>query len=729
MLCLWPVLLSLLSPPGVPAAPQDPERARPVARVGRIDPAAAPRIDGRMTDACWRDAPSIGELTMVEPWLLRVATQRTVVKLLHDQHALYIGLWCYDDDPARIRASQRARDARLDPDDRVEILLDPFENRRIAYFFQLGAGGSIGDILISGNGSRFDKPWDARWQGASRVTDEGWFGEIAIPFRSLPRRDGATSWGFNLRRYVRAADEQYQWARPEAPASFYRASECGTIAGFGAIDDGAGVEVVPYVAIAAQRDRAAGQDAFRFDPDAGGEIYLRLLPSLTLTTTVRTDFAETEDDGRQINLNRFPLFFPEKRDFFLEGLGYFTFGAADAGSTRYLPFFSRRVGLAGDGTPIPLQWGVKLTGEAGPVELGVLDVETGATDRTAGENLAVARVKYAIDEQTTIGLLGTNGDPSSAGDNGLAGVDFYHREPNVLGDLDLTATFDAAVTTGSLGDDDGESLGGQLRANGREWEVAVGSRWVAADFRPALGFVPRRDTWQSSLGAAFRPRTGEGGALRRGLAELSLLRAEDAAGSPQRVLVAIEGVGVELHGGDRVVVFAQREFERIDADFRLFRDSTPVPAGDYWSTRAGVDVRTSEGRDWNGSLRLATGDLFGGRSDQVTASGEWRTSALLHLGGSYDSAIVDLGPGRAFATHIASARVDLFPDNAVSLRNLVQYDNESNLLSWQSRLRCMLDPASDLFVVLGTAWQRDPDGSIAPTEQVLELKLVHSLRF
>jgi len=194
-LCL-PALLAQADPDG-----------RRVARVGRVADHEAPRIDGELGDACWRDAPAIGELVMTEPWLGRPPTQRTVVKLLHDRHHLYLGLWCFDDDPTRIRASQRARDARLDPDDRVEILIDPFENRRTGYFFQIGAGGSVGGTLISQNGGRFDKPWDAVWSGVSRVTDEGWVAEVAIPFRSIPRREGAGRWGFNLARYVRASDE------------------------------------------------------------------------------------------------------------------------------------------------------------------------------------------------------------------------------------------------------------------------------------------------------------------------------------------------------------------------------------------------------------------------------------------------------------------------------------------------------------------------------------------
>ena len=710
-------------------APASSDGARPVAQIGRIESAAAPVLDGSMDDACWAAAPSIGELTMVEPWLGRTPTQRTVVKLLHCRDNLYIGLWCYDRNAHAIRATQRARDARLDPDDRVEILLDPFENRRTAYFFQIGAGGSIGDILISRNGGRFDKPWDAIWNGASRITDEGWFAEIAIPFRSIPRREGARSWGFNLRRYVRTANEEYQWANPTQSVPFYRVSECGTIDGIGEVHGGIGLELVPYVSAGLARDRTVAAPEWRTDPDAGGETYYRITPSLTLATTVLTDFGQTENDDRQINLDRFPLFFPEKRDFFLDGVGYFTFGASEAGGVRFLPFFTRRIGLAGDGTPIPLQWGLKLTGEAGPLEVGLLDVQADRTSLTDDENLAVARLKYALGPQTTFGLLGSHGDPTSAGQNSVVGADFYHREPNWLGDLDLQATVDVIASTGSTDGDDGESFGIDLESRGTEWEFGLGTRWIAADFRPALGFVRRRDTRQSTAGAAFKPRVGEGSLVRRWLFEVEATRAEQWEGETQDVEFAVEQLGVQMQNDDEFALFARRNFERIDRPFTLFRDSTPVAAGDYWTTRIGCYLQTSEGRPWNALVSVSSGDLFDGRSDDLDIDAEWRTSSLLHVGAGYSTAIVDLGPGRAFTTQIASGRFDLHLSPALSVRNLVQFDNESELLGWQSRLRWIYAPGCDFFVVLGTAWQREDDESLVPTQQSLQCKIAHTLRF
>lgn len=723
LVALWLLGCSL------PAQARSPDQARRTAQVGRIEASAAPQIDGRMHDACWEQAPSIGDLVMVEPWEGRAPTQRTLVKLLHDRQTLYIGLWCFERNPNDLRATMRARDARLDPDDRVEILLDPFEDRRTAYFFQIGAGGSIGDAIVSNNGAKFDKPWDTVWLGESAVTEAGWFAELAIPFRCIPRREGARSWGFNLRRHVRTQNEEYTWTNAYQAVSFFRISELGTIEGFGEIDGGLGLELVPYATGRVVRDRASVDRGWDWNGDVGGELYYRLLPSMTLAATVNTDFAETEDDDRQINLNRFPLFFPEKRDFFLDGIGYFGFGATNAGGTTMLPFFTRRIGLGPDGRQVPILAGVKLTGQAGPFEVGLLDVATDATASVDRENLAVARAKYAIGEQTYVGLLGTTGDPQSRGDNHVAGVDFGHRIARFVGDLDLRMTVDALASFGDASSESGASYGLQFDSRGREWEFGLGSRWVSPEFQPALGFVRRRDTRASRAEVAWLPRLAEGGSLRTLELRAAVLHADGFDGAPQDAGYSIERLGVTNHAGDRVFVFARRTFERVDEEFRLFRGTVPIAATDYWVTRQGLGISTTEGRAWNASATLETGDFFDGRSTSFRGNFDWRSSALLHLGLTYQTAAIDLGPERAFTTQLAAVRADLHFLPTLSLRTLLQFDNESNLFGWQSRLRWIYAPGCDLFAVLGMGWEREEDGTIAPTGQAIQLKVAHSLRF
>lgn len=709
-------------------------RARRTCQIGRIEAENAPLLDGILSDDCWLGAPAIGELVMVEPWLGRKPTERTIVKLLHDRRNLYISIWC-EQDPDTVRDSQRVRDARLDTDDRIELMFDPFENRRTAYFFQVGAGGSLGDALVSANGSRFSKPWDAIWQAASRKTDDGWTCEIEIPFRSIPRKKGARSWGFNLKRYLRDRNEELQWANPSQAVPFFRISEFGTVDGLGEVDGGIGLEVVPYVSAGLSRDRTATDNDWEIDPDMGGEIYYRVTPSLTFATTLLTDFAQTEVDSRQINLNRFPLFFPERRDFFLDGESYYNFGSQSAGGTRFLPYFTRRIGLAG-GSPVPILWGMKMQGEAGPFEVGLLNVQVDGTSTTAEENLAVARVKYALGEQTFVGLISTNGNPASTGANSVAGIDFYHRIPEFVGDLDLQIAIDAVGSTGEAANDDGESFGIDLQARGQVWTVQTGTRWVSSDFSPALGFVSRSGIRQSELEVGFRPRAAEGGIIRRYVLEVEGRRAEEWEGAPQSVRWQIDQLGLEFQNGDEVSLFFSRSFERVAQDFDLFdstRPGTTVLAGDYWATRQGIRFEGNDGRPVSGNASVFHGDFFDGHSTSIRADVDWRTSPLLQMGLGYSSTIADLGPGREFTTQIGTGTLDLFFSPELSLRNLLQYDNDSNGIGWQSRLRWIYSPGCDFFLVFGSNWQRSRDlqgeESIVPTDQAINFKIAHTVRF
>jgi hypothetical protein len=712
--------------------------ARRTCQIGRIEAKDAPLLDGILTDDCWLGAPAIGELVMVEPWLGRKPAERTIVKLLHDRQNLYVSVWC-EQDPDTVRNSQRVRDARLDPDDRIELMLDPFENRRTAYYFQVGAGGSIGDALVSANGSRFSKPWDAIWQAKARATSDGWACEIAIPFRSIPRKKGARSWGFNMKRYMRDRNEEYQWANPSQSVPFFRISELGTIDGFGEVDGGIGLEVVPYVAAGLSRDRTASDNGWDIDPDMGGEIYYRVTPSMTFATTLLTDFAQTESDSRQINLNRFPLFFPEKRDFFLDGESYYNFGSQFAGGTRFLPYFTRRIGLS-NGNPVPILWGMKMQGEAGPFEIGLLDVQVDGTSTTSEENLAVARVKYALGEQTFIGLISTNGNPASTGANSIGGIDFYHRIPEFIGDMDLQIAIDAVGSTGEALDDDGESFGIDLKARGQVWSVQTGTRWVSSDFSPALGFVSRRGIRQSELEVGFRPRAAEGSAIRRYVLEVKGRRAEEWEGAPQSVSWQVDQLGLEFQSGDEVSLYFSRKFERVSTDFDLFDGTSALPrvgttvfAGDYWATRQGVRFEGSDGRPVGGSVGIYHGDFFDGQSTSIYGELDWRASRVVQLGAGYRSTIADLGPGREFTTHIGTGTFDLFFSPELSVRNLLQYDNDSNSIGWQSRLRWIYSPGCDFFLVFGSNWQRSRDfegeESIVPTEQALNFKLAHTVRF
>lgn len=442
---------------------------------------------------------------------------------------------------------------------------------------------------------------------------------------------------------------------------------------------------------------------------------------------MNTDFAETESDERQINLNRYPLFFPEKRDFFLEGSAHFQFGATNAGLATVLPFFSRRIGLAADGSKVPVLGGVKLTGTSGPLEVGLLDVESDATPDTPEANLAVARLQYALGPATTVGAIGTHGDPDRDDDRSLVGVDFHHRVHPFVGDLDLRIHLDAMTTMGR--DAFGSSFAYDIRSRGAEWAFSTSSRWIDADFAPAIGFVSHPGTRAFDVQAYHMPQCAETSGVRTLDFGVSAHRREFAHGGLQEEGVSLQELGVTMANDDRAYLFAHGTREIVDAEFSLFRGTTTVSAGDYSTTRAGIAVATSPERSWDANLQVDAGGLFDGSMEHVSLETSWRPSALLHLGADYDSSHVDLGPAREFTTHIVGIRCDLAFTPDLAVHNLVQFDNESNVLGWQTRLRWTWSSGGEMFAVLGTNWLRTADGSVVPTEQALQLKLTHSLRF
>ncbi len=691
------------------------------AKIGRIDSSEAPRLDGRLDDACWAKTPEIGDLIQVEPVAGVVPLQRTVIQITHDRDYLYIAGQCFDDRPDMIRRTQRAFDARLDPDDRVEFLIDTFQNQNQGYFFQIGAGGSLGDGLLGNNS--FAKSWDTIWNGRSRVTDTGWQFELRIPFRSIAFPDDDSTWNFNVNRIRRWTNEQYRWSNASQSRPFFRLDQLGEIDGFGEVEEGTGIDARPYVAFRQRRNRLT-DDSWTSDPDAGGEVFFRLSPSMRAAVTFFTDFAETENDDRVINLTRFPVFFRERRDFFLEDESRFQFGPR---SSSFVPFFSRRVGLGGDGQ-IPILAGAKIAGQQGPWEVGGLIVGTGeGGGNDFNRELGVVRINRSVAEETRVGVIGTTGRPTERGSNQVAGVDFFHREPEFVGDMDLRlwAFLIGSQTSGVGGD--GSAAGVRAVAVGREWEVEAESRWVGEEFNPELGFVRRRDVKDTSLEIDFNPRTQNDDLIRFYSFDLDMQLIVDQGNKVTDMEFQVSPFGFSTHDEDRFRTFIEREFERVPDAFTIF-DDIVVPAGDYWETRGGVSFSTSEARPINVELSNVIGDFYNGNAWELRGEFTWRTSPLLILGGEYRQTKADLF-GRDFTSSIAQGNVDFNFTPWLSVQNLIQYDNQSRNLGLQSRTRWITRPGSDLFVVVTAGWLRGEDGSLRPDAQELAIKFAHTIRF
>lgn len=680
-------------------------------------------IDGVVEEAVWARAVELAPLSQVLPIEREQASRETEVRLFYDARHLYIALRCYDD-PRLVRSRLMMRDANLDPDDRVEWWVDSFGEGRFAYWFQIGAGGSQGDALISANGDRFNKSWDGIWYGKSRLTDYGWEAEIALPFQTMAFAKGQEAWRFNVRRLRKENDEEMRWASPRIAYSFFALAQGGELRGIRDIQQGYGVDVVPYLKAGARRDRTRSTKSSELD--VGGEVYVRVTPELRAVVTYDTDFAETEVDARQVNLTRFPLFFPEKRGFFLADAGLFEFGIPAAGSEAPIPFFSRRIGIGDGGRAIPILFGSKLAGSLGTWNIGALGMVTDRSDTLEERGLGVLRVSKNVGAEASVGMVATVGHPTAERSSRTYGIDAKWGSSSFFGPGKSWFHYGYALGTSNpdAGGDD-KAFGYETLYRDDRWRHRLRHLSTGRAFEPALGFVRRvgqdETTWQSQ----YMWRGGS--TLRRIGTTVDAAYRTFADGSVESWLVEVDLLDAELQSGDAATVSLRRFFDRIPTSFMV--GDLDIAAGDYESTRIAASLSSADRRPLRVELSANHGDLYGGTLRQVSATAIARFDSLMQVEASWSK--YDLRTARGdFKTELGELRFDMNFSPDIGVRNLVQYDSTSRQVSAQSRLRWIFEPGRELFLLGLFGWNRRPeDGTLLPTTQDVTLKLVWTTRF
>ncbi len=720
LLFLVPFLLEgpgLLHAQGEGAA--DPSRFRHRRSVTSVRVEKGPRVDGFLDDPCWRKAAWIGPLRQVEPKENGTPTEKTRVLLCHDGEHLYIGIVCFDGHPESIRATMRERDARLDPDDRVEILIDSFHDGRSAYFFQIGAAGSIGDALVGANGRAFTKQWDGIFHGRSRISRRGWEAEVSIPFTTI-RFDPATQvWGFNIQRHIKRKNEIDRWNLPFRNRRFFTVSNLGELRGMKDLRQGMGVSVRPYVSMNSPRRRGRGTHV---NLDAGGDVFFSLTPSFTGVLTFNTDFAETEVDTRQYNLTRFPLFFPEKRDFFLEAQPSFTFGFA---GNDLIPFFSRRVGRGADGRPVTIEEGAKLVGGLDGFGVGFLTVHTAGRGETPPKELTAFRLTRSVGEESSVGMIGTLGNPEGREDNAVGGVDFDLRTSKFLQDRNLSFR-GYALKSESRGIRRRQwAYGTALDYRNEPFGFRGSAEEVQEGFNPALGFVRRKGVRRITAGVWGKIRPG--GAVRWVSPGVSLkLNKKAPGGKTEDWVLGVTPVDVTLESGDSFLFTFPVHYDYLPEPFAIHEGVTIHP-GRYRTAYAQVRARSADKRPASGGFSLARGTFYSGTLTRFTGNFTLRPGALLQAEVTYDVMKVVLEEGN-FQVHIAGLRTTLTPSPTLAWKNYLQYDNVSRSLGLNSRLRWTLEEGNDLYLVFNQDWDAG-GGTYYPQDRNIAVKIAWSFLF
>ena len=670
--------------------------ARPSIKAESLGPDdGAITLDAQLHESVWQRAEASAPMQQKEPFDDRPASEETRFKIAYSQSTLYIAVEVLDSQPEQLIAKQMSRDASMRGEDNVSFLLDTFHDGRNAYLFQTNANGVRADSLVTDEGRDVNEEWDGVWRVAARRTATGYVAEIAIPFSTIRYDPSKTVWGLQVGRQIKRLREFDTWAKLPRQFDFFRVSSSGTLTGLTGLKPSRQLDLKPYVT--GTSTRGVDDDGFSLDDDTGDvglDIKWGITRNLSLDLTYNTDFAEVEADEVQTNLTRFSLFFPEKREFFLENAGIFEFGQRQDrrgfGSPLLKVFFSRRIGLS-DGTPVPIDWGTRLTGRVGPWSLGVIDVQTAADEEAdaSDTNFGVVRLKRNVGERSSVGVIFTQKDEDLEATNRVYGVD---ADWNPTDQLNLTAF--AAQSQDEDLDGDDWALGAGVAYQGRDLELSFEAQEVSADFNPEMGFLLREDVRRYKPKIEWSPRIE-----RRGIRELSFEAQSEYVsrvdGTLETHALELVPFGFRTMKGDGFELRLEREDERLFEDFEI-SDGIVIPAGRYEADfRPGFFLFTSDSRVVSVFTGYEDGGFFDGNRESVFSRISARLSKHFRLSTRYNYNHIDL-PGGSFTANTVSQRIDVSFTPDMSLNSLIQWSSRSELLAVNVRYNWIYKPGSDL---------------------------------
>ncbi len=702
--------------------------------------AAGPEINGRLDDPAWAAAPAVSAFRMVEPTPNADPSERTELRIVYDENALYIGVLCFDGEPNRIVGNTMAHDntgasssggwsgggyghgSTAPGDDLVRILLDPFQDKRTAYVFFVNPRGARGEGLVYAGSASLN--WDGIWTAAARIREDGWSAEFRIPFKTISFKPGLSVWGLNVERYIPRKQETIRLAGVSRDANFYNPREAASLEGIENIRQGKGITFRPYGLTGIAKSFTAGTGA-SFRLDGGFDVYKSFTPNLVGVLSYNMDFAETEADERRLNLTRFPMSYPEKRMFFLEGSETFSFSS----SMSFTPFFSRAVGLV-NGVPVPVLFGAKLYGKIGDTNLALLDVQTRADEGRPGLNFLAARMTQNIFAQSKIGWIFTNGSPSGE-KNSLFGADITFSSSTFLGNKNIMLAAWGAYNWTERKDGRHHGFGFRADYPNDLWNIQTTYAYYGDALNPGIGFMMRRGIQTAFGRLSFQPRPASGflGALvRQFFFTASADYYWDLAGNLETRRLTASPFGFQTESGERITFEIESNRDVLPYDFEISRGIV-LPAGAYDFTKTRLEFSTSARRSVAVSVHYNFGPFYSGRYNDFNAGLTVKVDGFVNLSFSTNLVRGFLAQGD-FSQNVYEVKADFFLSPDLGLMNYIQYDDVSRLLGWSSRLRWRISPGNEIYVIYNKNWERrwDPASRFLPSEERGVLKLSLSIR-
>ena len=701
------------------AGPQRPPGK--VARAVRVE--VAPTLDGNLNEPFWRQAPVISEFIQRDPQEGAPSTEKTEVRIIYTNTSIFFGIVLYDSEPEKIIAKERTRDDTLESDDTFEIILDTFHNRQDGFLFRTNPLGAKFDSWFTEEGRRENSSWDERWSVGVSRNEAGWVLEIEIPFQSLRmQNEDEPVWGIDFKRSIRRKNEEAMWSNYHRDFKFTEVSQAGSLVGLRDIGAELRLRIKPYLTAGASRVFVDGESETDHLFDAGLEdLKYQLTPSLILDFTANPDFAQVDVDDQVSNLTRFSIFFPEKREFFLENANVFDFGPGGGLRPDQRPelkfFHSRTIGLSETREPIDILAGVKLTGQLKGLSLGFMDVQTEDFKDSPGSNFSALRVKKKLFSRSIVGAMVTNRQSSQEDDfNRTFGIDSNFI---FLNNLHLESFFIGSQTPG-LEEDDWAARPLRIFWQTDLLFAAAEHMIIGRNFQADMGFIPRTDMKQSLAEFQFKPRPASE-RIRQLEFAAKLKYIENQAG----VLETREqnvSFGLVLESGDQVNFNYTSIFEFLEDGFRL-RGLLPVPPGSYGSDRFSVSFAPYRGRRISGFFFIQREDGFwDGNRTTTSLNPRIKWSENLSFQAQFRLDDVRL-PAGSFSSKVSNIRINYNFTNDWLTSTTVQYDSIQDLVNLNFRLNWIYRRGDDLFVVYNQTRRA------GQTDRAFILKLTHSFDF
>jgi len=669
------------------------------------------KLDGKLNEDCWLQAIPIENFTQREQNEGEPATEKTQVAVVYNTNEIYFAIWCFDSEPDKISAQQMARDFNWGSDDNVEIMLSTFNDNRNGYLFATNPNGAMADVWVADEGKDWNKDWNGVWDVAVDINEKGWFIEMVIPYSTLKfTKDSDQVWGINFERNIRRKKEQLLWQGWSRLYDVERISQGGKLTGISNIKQGTKIEIKPYMLGGLEFEDGSTDNSGKI----GGEVNIDITPTLKLNFSANTDFAQVESDRKQINLTRYSLYYPEKRQFFLEGKNYYDM---NVGNNRL--FYSRRIGIDQE-TEVPLLGGVRFFGKLNKTNIGVMSIQTNSKDSIPTTNYSVINVKQDIFKQSTVGIIATQ-KYSDKGDNRVYGTNFTYSTSELFGEKNLIVGGTVALSeTNIFGDNE------NLNKNNFSYDLFLhypnditefdaGFTTVQKEFNPEMGFANRTDYQMLYTELQFNPRFKSMPAFRNLILKPIDINyfINDQTKDLETVAYEWRPFGFVSKSGESMELNIMHLYDNPVEDFELI-DSIFIPAGGYWDHRFEIQFNSFRGRKIAAQTEINIGEFYTGHRQRFELYTFINLNRHLNVGFDWQRSYIQL-PEKSFITDELGGRIDYAFNPKLQTSLFAQWNNEDDDILVNYRINWIPKIGSFFYFVINQKYNTDNGISLERT--------------